>query len=91
MIKIEQKEVKVLFAKGENGAIAINVKGKQVIFEPITDYVELGSVNIPKEMIGDKQVILEFGNPDSIDVLISALNIVKMNKDRANNPIPYAC
>lgn len=91
MIKIEKKEVKVLFAKGENGAIAINVKGSKVIFEPIIDYVEIGAENVPASMIGDKQVILEFGNPDSIDTLIKALLFAKKNIERANNPIPYAC
>jgi hypothetical protein len=91
MIKIEEKKVKVLFAKGENGTIAISVKGNNVIFEPLTDYIEVGTTKIPKEIIGEKMVSLEFGNTDSIDCLIKALTFVKANIERAKNPIPFAC
>jgi hypothetical protein len=90
MIKIEEKKVKVLFAKGENGAIAIGVKGNKITFEPIIDYVEVGK-KATEEIIGEKQVTLEFGNTASIDILIRALQYTKANIERAQNTIPFAC
>ena len=91
MIKIEEKSVLVAFAKGENGAISIGVAGNKLGLKPLTDYILVGEGRVPKSMLGEKEVILEFGNTKSIDLLIQALGVVKHNIEVSNNPLPYAC
>lgn len=92
MIKINELNVEVEFAKEDVGVIGINATGTSVTLqELIAENIKLGGTWKDGDERELPKITLDFFKVESVDALIDALKHVKMNLEYPYGTYPLAC